>query len=107
VKSMTAAAFLVLLAACTPDTGRWDKDGASADARGRDLSECRAEARRAVERDQNIDTDIMASRSTDWQNTGTIVQRRDTMRYSNIGRYEDVIAGCMKARGYAAAAHAN
>jgi hypothetical protein len=104
VKSALAIVVILILGACVSEAETWQKEGAAGDGRSRDLAECRSEARRAVQRDVNIDTDIMASRGTDWQNSGVITARRDTMQSSNAGRFDDVVAGCMRGRGYAPAA---
>jgi hypothetical protein len=69
----------------------------------RDLAQCRSEASRAVDRDVAIDQDILSSRGQDLQRSGMLELRRDTMRNSNLGRYDDIVAGCMSARGYHAA----
>lgn len=92
------AAFLAFLAGCAADS--WEKDGIAATQRDRDLAECRATARAAVDRDVAIDNDITASRSQDWMRTGVLERKRETMRVQSRGRAEDVFGRCMAARGY-------
>jgi len=94
-----AALLLFALAACAGPTA-WEKDGAPREAMAQDLAQCRAEASRAVDRDTAIDQDILSGRSQDLQRSGMLELRRDTMRNSNRGRYDDLVAGCMSARGY-------
>jgi hypothetical protein len=91
-------AFIAFLAGCASDA--WEKPGAAETQRDQELAECRAEARRAVDRDVNIDKDILASRTQDWSRTGTLDQRRQTMSDQTRGRADDVIEGCMRRRGY-------
>ena len=91
-------AFIAFLAGCAVDA--WEKPGAAEDQRDQELAECRAEARRAVDRDVNIDKDILASRTQDWSRTGTLDQRRRTMSDQTRGRAEDIVEGCMRRRGY-------
>jgi hypothetical protein len=92
-------AALLALAACTGSAG-WERDGVSPEAASRDLEQCRGEASRAVDRDVAIDQDIMSSRAQDLQRSGMMRLREDTMRTSNIGRYDEIVARCMAGRGY-------
>jgi hypothetical protein len=94
-----ALPLLILLAACAADS-RWVKEGASDEAQAHDLSQCRSEARRAGDRDAAIDQDILSTRSQDLQRSGTTTLRRDTMQNSNRGRFDEILARCMAARGY-------
>jgi hypothetical protein len=97
-----ALPLLFLLAACATE-GRWVKEGASDKVVASDLAQCRGEASRAVDRDAAIDQDIMASRAQDLQRSGMTTLRRDTLRASNLGRHDEIVARCMAARGYQAA----
>lgn len=94
-----ALPLLILLAACAADS-RWVKEDASDEAQARDLAQCRAEARRAVDRDAAIDQDILSTRAQDLQRSGTTNLRRETMQASNLGRFDEIVARCMAARGY-------
>ena len=91
-------AFIAFLAGCAVDA--WEKEGVAETQREQDLAECRREAARAVDRDVAIDKDILASRTQDWSRSGTLDQRRQTMRDQTRGRAEDVVALCMRGRGY-------
>jgi hypothetical protein len=91
-------AFIAFLTGCAADT--WEKAGTAESRRDQELAECRAEARRAVDRDVAIDRDILASRTQDWSRTGTLEQRRQTMSDQTRGRAEDIVDGCMRRRGY-------
>jgi hypothetical protein len=89
----------LVLAACASG-GAWQKDGATPEQRARDLAECRSEARVALQRDTAIDADILSTRSLDWQISNTLSTREQTMRSSNRGRADDIIARCMNGKGY-------
>src|SRR3954465_4534062 len=100
----TCAALLALaLAACAGPVGG-EGDGVPPETASSDLGQCRSEASRAVDRDAAIDQDIMSSRAQDLQRSGMMRLREDTMRTSNIGRYDEIVARCMAGRGYHRAA---
>ena len=103
----TALAALALLAAllagCADGARNWDKPGVASDRKSADLTECRAQARAATQRDTAIDTDIMNSRSTDWQKSGSLTVTRDAMKSSNVARFGDIVGRCMAAKGYSPA----
>jgi hypothetical protein len=90
--------FIAFLAGCAADA--WEKSGTAESHRDQELAECRTEARRAVDRDVNIDKDILASRTQDWSRSGTLDQRRQTMSDQTRGRADDIVASCMRRRGY-------
>jgi hypothetical protein len=90
---------LLLLASCSSDPD-YGKTGVSAEAASHDLAECKAQAQAVVRRDTAIDTDILASRSGDWQRTGTMEVRQSSMRASNSARYSATLDRCMAAKGY-------
>ena len=92
------AALALLLGGCASDADAWTKPGAADTVA--DLDECRGEARVAVRRDAGIDADIMATRSQDWQRTGTLGLKRDEMAQHRSGTAEAIIARCMAAKGY-------
>jgi hypothetical protein len=91
----------LLLQACAGTA--WEKEGASSDRMRADLGECRSAAYAATRTDQNIDADILASRSHDWDRTGTLTMRRETMAAQTRGRADDIVDRCMRAKGYARA----
>ena len=94
-----ALPLLLLLAGCAADS-RWVKDGTLNEAETRELAECQAEARRVVNRDAAIDQDILSTRAQDLQRSGTLTLRRDTLQATNAGRFDEIVARCMAARGY-------
>jgi hypothetical protein len=59
-----------------------------------------AEAQSMTRQDENIDADIMATRSQDWQRTGTLGAKRETLALQNRGRGEDIVGLCMRQKGY-------
>jgi len=89
----------VALAACQ-GAESWTKPGASRETVRADLSECQEEARAATAQDTNIDNDIMATRSQDWQRTGTLGAKRSAFNLGDQQHASDVIARCMGAKGY-------
>ncbi|HTS90842.1 MAG TPA: hypothetical protein VMG55_02475 [Stellaceae bacterium] len=92
--------FLLMgLAACS-GSGQWSKSGVSPETARADLDACESEARTATRRDQNIDADIMATRSQDWQRSGTLGLKRDTLNMQNQNRTGDMVGICMRAKGY-------
>jgi hypothetical protein len=93
---------LVILAGCSGKPP-WTKPGTNTDAVRDDFSECRALANAAVAQDANIDSDILATRSGDWQRTGTLGAKKSTFAVQDQGHARDIIASCMAAKGYAPA----
>jgi hypothetical protein len=93
------AALALLLAGCADD-GTWTKPGATEDKIAAELDGCRDEARVALQRDAGIDADIMATRGTDWQRTGTLGINRDEMAAHRSGGVEAFVARCMAAKGF-------
>ena len=91
--------LLAGLAACS-GTPQWTRSGASPETAREDLRECVAEAQSMTRQDENIDADIMATRSQDWQRTGTLGAKRETLALQNRGRGEDIVGLCMRQKGY-------
>ena len=87
------------LAACAGP--RWQKPGVGEAQVSADFSDCSSFAQEAVQRDSNIDADILASRSQDWQNHGTIQMHRTEMASDTGKRSDDMLNACMTAKGYA------
>jgi hypothetical protein len=100
MKRICAATAMLLLAGCGGSSDRWTKPGVSTDAVEADYADCESQARSATRRDENIDADILASRGTDWQRTGTLGMKRDDMANANRGQAQQIIGRCMTARGY-------
>lgn len=94
---------MLLLAGCGGGSDRWTKPGVSPDTASADYSDCESQARSATQRDTRIDADILASRGTDWQRTGTLDIKRDDMANANRGLAQRIIGRCMVAKGYAPA----
>ncbi len=92
-------AVALALSACQ-GADNWAKPGASRETMRSDLSECQAEARAATAQDTNIDNDIMATRSQDWQRSGTLGAKRSAFNMQDQQHASDVVARCMGAKGY-------
>ena len=102
---MRRIALLLLLAGLSGCSGasNWSRPGASPETTRADLDACRSEANAATRQDQGIDSDIMATRSQDWQRTGTLGAKRETLAMQNQGRASDIVDLCMRSKGYASA----
>ncbi len=99
-----AAALLLLVlavAGCGLARPPWQKPGASVDQVSADYEDCLARVRHLTQRDYAIDTDIAASRGSDWRNTGNYQSRVDTNQSADAAYAEGQITGCMTAKGYA------
>jgi hypothetical protein len=91
--------LLLALAACN-GPGQWSKPETTREKAAQDYSECRHAAELANRRDSDIDTDILASRGTDWERLGVISTKREQFADSNRARSGDMVARCMIAKGY-------
>jgi hypothetical protein len=100
MKRACVAMVLLLLAGCSGGSREWTKAGVSADEAEAEYSDCEGQARSATQRDAAIDADILASRGTDWQRTGTLGLKRDDMANANRGQAQRIIGRCMTAKGY-------
>jgi hypothetical protein len=95
----TATLLVLLLAACAGP--QWTKPGVSDATAAADYSDCRAEANQADTRDADIQSDIMASRGHDWAQSGTLGAHQSGFAAENQARSGDVMASCMRLKGYA------
>lgn len=97
------AAACLALAGCfwsAPSSGEWFKQGADGGATARDLSYCQREARLVTREESKIDQDIIASRGSDWQTTGSYSSNVAQMRDKSAAREREMAARCMRNRGY-------
>jgi hypothetical protein len=92
------------------DQANWNKQGASPQETAAALSTCNGQARAATDRDTNITTDIMATRSNNWSNTAGPVGTQS--QYSSGGQgqlfenqdrdlSESIVYQCMIGKGFA------
>jgi hypothetical protein len=98
VRVAALAAALALLSCAGP---RWTKPGVDAATAQADFLECQALGDQATRRDSDIEADILASRGRDWENSGTLGAHQDLFAYEGARRSGDVVAACMRAKGYA------
>lgn len=101
MKKITSIAMILGLsglAACASDA--WTKEGVTPQAAAVDLADCNALAQSATQRDASIDTDIMATRGHDWQQTHVTQIERDANAAQTEDLSHDVISRCMIAKGY-------
>jgi hypothetical protein len=92
----------LLLAACG-GAGQWNKTGATPEKAARDYAECRHSAELSLGADTAIDTDILATRSHDWQRQGLLRTKQSEYSDSNEARSGDFVERCMIGKGYTAA----
>jgi hypothetical protein len=95
---LLAACILAPLCAAPP--GYWAKPGAEAPVVQREYGECIGEANEALKTDREIDHDILATRSDDWQRAGTLGVETRMMRAADREHAEEVVARCMRKKGY-------
>jgi len=82
-------------------SGEWFKQGTDSSVAARDQGYCQREARLVTREESKIDQDITASRGSDWQTTGSYASNVAQMRDSGAAREREMVARCMRARGYA------
>lgn len=99
MKRILGLAVVLLLVGCASRT--WVKDGATPETTANDLSACNRLAAAATRRDAQINQDILAARSRDWQNTGALFTVQQTYQASDQARSSDIISQCMIGKGYA------
>jgi hypothetical protein len=92
--------LVLILTATGCGTTRWAKNGADQPTVKADLANCRAQADKLFAQDLNIESDILASRSLDWQRAGTLGTRRSSMDAADRGRSQSYVEDCMRALGY-------
>jgi hypothetical protein len=94
----------VLFFLCRPSPGGpWVKPGVGPAETARVYNYCRAQADAAFQEERHIDQDILATRGNDWQRARTLTGERSEMFAEAAGRADAVLAGCMRARGFARA----
>lgn len=99
--SRTFSLVVVLcLAACAGDP-QWSKDGVTPKTAAAELADCRSAAQEATQRDTNIDTDILASRGKDWQQSGVLDMKVAGYSEENRDLSGDIVRQCMIGKGFA------
>lgn len=101
--SLAAAAVALLLAGCAAGAGSWTKAGADQAAAGGAYSDCKDLADTAVHTEADINQDILASRGNDWQRASVGRVETQSMQERTGDRTGNIIAACMKAKGFSAA----
>ena len=81
-------------------SSEWGKAGVDSQVAARDLGVCQRESRLVTREEGKIDQDIVASRGSDWQTTGSYASNVAQMRDSGAARQREMIARCMKTKGY-------
>jgi hypothetical protein len=96
--TVNAGLLALLLAGCGGTA--WEKPGATAAERERDLDDCQAEARVQTNREVGIDQDIASTMQRDWERSGISTNRRELMRDRSREHGEAIVRRCMAARGW-------
>lgn len=78
----------------------WSKPGADAATTASEYQDCRGIAGTAVKTDADIDQDISATRSNDWQRSGVLRAEAQTTQDHTINRAGAIVAACMRAKGF-------
>jgi hypothetical protein len=82
-------------------SGDWARQGSTSQQTAAELSDCLSQAREATERDTNIMTDILATRSSDWNRTGVMSTQMSEFSAENHNQTADIVKRCMLAKGFA------
>lgn len=95
----------VLFTLCgpAPGEGPWVRPGAGPAEAARVYGYCRARADAAFRGERHVDQDILATLGGNWRRAHTLGIERSSMFDEAAGRAAAVIAGCMRARGFARA----
>jgi hypothetical protein len=91
----------VLLSLCGPVPAARAQSGSAEAARV--YAYCRARADAAFQNERHIDQDIIATLGDNWRRAGTLPLERSQMFAEAAGRAYAVLAGCMRAYGFARA----
>lgn len=90
----------LLLAGCAA-AGNWTKPGVDAAATAKEYRDCGALAGTAVKTDADIDQDILATRSDDWQRSGVVRVETQNAHDQTRDRAAAIVGSCMRAKGFA------
>ncbi|HLJ63825.1 MAG TPA: hypothetical protein VKT70_06955 [Stellaceae bacterium] len=93
-------ALALLLTACA-GSGSWTKQGVSRSQAAQDYADCRREASDSTKRDVDIDSDILTTRSHDWENSRVLAAKRSNFALQDQGESDRLVASCMIGNGYA------
>jgi hypothetical protein len=97
---MLGLVLAVLLVGCA-GPGDWKRQGSTSQQTAAELADCQSQAREATERDTNIMSDIMATRGTDWRQTGVMSTQMSEFAAENHNRTSDIVNRCMIGKGFA------
>ncbi|MGH7000873.1 MAG: hypothetical protein ACREEA_05145 [Stellaceae bacterium] len=99
MKRLAGLIAAVVLFGCAGST--WTKDGATPTLVAKDMSDCNSLASVATQRDANINQDILAARSKDWQDTGALFTVQQTYDARSQAQSSNIVSQCMISKGYA------
>ena len=93
---------LMLLAGCSYFGGKpdYERAGTSPEVASGDLESCRQQARAMIQRDRQIDNDILAPNVNDSHLRSDTTLESNLNQYHESNRYESIVQDCMSSRGY-------
>ena len=98
--ALAAACLLLTVCAGPPSTAEWVKAGVDDATVSREIDDCRAQADRALNRQQGINQDISATLGRNWQMSGTAGIQRQSMNQDAASIADQAFNGCMRAKGF-------
>jgi hypothetical protein len=98
--AMIAACLLLTVCAGPPPTREWVKAGVDDATVSREIDDCRAQANRALNRQQGINQDISATLGRNWQMSQTTGIQRQSMNQDAAGIADQAFNSCMSAKGF-------
>ena len=93
------AVLTLALVGCSGLEG-WSRQGAQDSQVAKELDDCKSQARAATQRDNNIMSDIMATRGRDWSRTDVMSTQVNNFAAENSHRTGDIVRRCMIGKGY-------
>ena len=102
VRSAAAVLACLLLTVCAnqQSTVEWVKPGVDDAAVSREIDDCRAQANRALARQQGINQDISATLGRNWQMSGTANIQNQSMQQGAANVADQVFNSCMRSKGF-------
>ncbi len=97
-RSLLLAAALALLG-CAGGL-QWSQEGVSQSATARALADCESEANQATRRDNQIMTDILATRGEDWHRSDLMDTKMGVFAAENKTQTSDIANRCMISKGF-------
>jgi len=91
---------VLALAACAGGDGGWTRANTPPTDAAAALESCNGDIRAALDPEYGVDSDIIASRSTDWKRSGIYSMQRDQAVASSAELSDRLVAQCMIGKGF-------